>query len=427
MPMRPRHALLSYAAAALLSGACSSHERPTSQEGRTAHQEAGLGTTAAAASAKQPRRSPVIHQVAALALPPAPSGAAGFVPRRYVAGDGAVAVELPAPFPGSIALVTADQRVATLAGQLAADAPLRFTSEAGELKAESFDGKLVYRAAERVTSAGAWTAAAGPTSGCCGWWEHTLWRADARQPGAGLLRAVTAPGLDWSVVDFHDAGASSTKPRWRLSLTSAGGKTASAGGKTAVVAAAVAPGANRAALVVADKTGAAAVQGLDAADGKVRWTTALTTPAAQWRKAGGQLAYSEDGAHLAVLVESPERCETCSAIELLDAASGEPRRRIELAAVVSPQHSRLGFTGGAVWLFEHVPARANEQAARPRRSQYEAYDLASGARRPAPSADWSFEQGKVWGLSPAVGAPGVVALGWRDDGKLLWLRADAAP
>lgn len=419
--MKTLPALCCSVAASLLACASPPRDHGPATERLAVRHEVNLATAAvarpkmSATPAKNPtRRSPVLQKVAAIQLPPAATGEVRYVPRRYAVGpDEAVAVELPGGFPGSIARISADGQLTTETGLLAADGALRFRGEGGRVIAESFDGKVAYQAVERVAAAAPWSDNSA-SSGCCGWWEHTLWRTDAKQLGAGLLRVVAPPGRGWSVIDLQLPGSS--EPRWRERLTD---------GKSGAVAARMAPGAKQVALVLADKSGAAVLQARDASNGAVRWTAPLTTAPSEWRSGKGELAYSADGAQLAVLVESPKRCESCSAIELFDAANGKPLRRLELTEVVSPEHSRLGFSDGAVWMFEHVPAASSDLSARPARTHYEAFDLAKGTRRPTPTATWPLD--KLWALAPQANGHGVLALGWRASGELLWLKADSTP
>lgn len=360
------------------------------------------------------QRSAVPHKVSLIEVPSS-LRTSEYTPDRYAVGaDDTVALQLPGAVPGQILRVAQDGQTSLAAGLLAADAPLRFTTEAGSMKAQSFDGKVVYAAVERVTAAGPWSAAS-PAATCCGWWENTLWRVDAAHLAAGLLRAVTPATRNWSVIDFHQPGSS--EPRWRVSLTE---------GKNGVVAAEVAPAAERIALILADSTGAAELQARRASDGQIIWSTAMESPAAQWREGHGLLAYSQDGQRLAVLVESRQRCETCLGIEIFDAGNGTLVRRIELTEVLSPRYSRLGLSDGTVWVFEHIALRKGERSTRPARCQYLAYDLATGQPRSAPSADWRFSSCQLWGLAPHPSRRGVVALGWQD-GKMIWIQADTTP
>lgn len=343
-----------------------------------------------------------------------PTPPADRAPLRFVVGADTLALQLPAPGAGLLLQVSSDGRTSSAAGLLAADAPLAFVAAAGVVTASSLDGNVVYTAVERVTGPGPWTAAPAG-AGCCGFAEHTLWRADPGKLEAGLLRVVAPPSGAWTVLDFHAPGAS--EPRWRVSLTE---------GKRFAVAAAVAPGAAQVLVVVADAQGAAELQARASADGKVLWTAPLEGAAAEWRAGAGRLAVSRDGARAAVLVESRQRCATCVAIQLVDARGGALQRRLELEPVVAPRFSSLGLGDHEVWLFEHVPPKTSDLSTRPERCTYLAYDLAKGTRRAAPASDWHLSDCTLWGLAQHPTRAGVVGLSWRGS-KVGWLSSDAAP
>lgn len=350
------------------------------------------------------------HLVTELELPMAP---ADRLPLAFAVGaDDTLALQIPGA--GLILRASSDGRTSTVAGLLAADVPLVFAAAAEEVAATSFDGKVSYSAVERVTAPGPWTSAPAGT-GCCGFAEHTLWRADPGKLEAGLLRVVAPPSGAWSVLDFHLPGTS--EPRWRVSLTE---------GKRFAVAAAMAPGAAHVLVVAADAQGAAELQARASADGKLLWTTQLEGAAADWRAGAGRLAISRDGARAAVLVESRQRCATCVAIQLIDARRGTLERRLELESPVAPRFSTLGVSDREVWLFEHVPPKTSDLSSRPERCTYVAFDAARGTRRPAPASDWHLGDCTLWALAQHPTRAGVVGLSWRG-GKLGWLSADAAP
>jgi hypothetical protein len=338
---------------------------------------------------------------------------------RPVAGtDGTVSVPLPGPFPGRIAhAAQADAAAGIVEGMLASDAPLRFLRVNGAMRAESFDGSVVYEAHERVTEAAPW-AAAPAGQGCCGWWENTLWRAAPGAVQAGLLRAVTPPTRTWSVLDWHKPGQ--IEPAWRLPLTE---------GHVAVVAAAVSPRADQIVVVLADAGGKAIVRALAAADGHTLWTTSLDRPAAGWRGPEGRLAYSFDGARVAVVVQDPARCESCSAIAVFEGQTGKHVRTVSIEATLSPEFSTLGINGNSVWIFEHVTPRDTDMSRRPERCQYEAHDLSTGARRSIEQTapEWGLQACTTWALMPRFGKDGVVGLSLSEPGKLTVLTANEAP
>jgi hypothetical protein len=252
-------------------------------------------------------------------------------------------------------MVAADGRVTVAEGRLVADAPLRFVRDADRMRAVAFDGGTTYAAIERVTFAVPWSAT-GAGSGCCAWWEHTLWRAAPGALDAGLLRAVTPPNQAWSVIDLHQPGA--IEPRWRVLLTQ---------GQGAVVAAAVSPRADRLVLVVATSDGAASVQARRVTDGGITWSADLGSPASEWRRGDGRIAYRRDGARIAVLVQDPGRCESCTAIEVFDTVRGDRLQRVGLETIFAPRFTTIGLTDDTVWVFEHVPPSSTDLATRPQR------------------------------------------------------------
>ena len=331
--------------------------------------------------------------------------------------DGTVSVQLPGPFPGRIAHLDAGGEVRVVEGTLAADAPLRFLREDGKMRAVSFDESVAYEAHERVVAAAPWSAEPAG-GGCCGWWENTLWRAAPGKLNAGLLRAVTPPLRDWSVLDWHLP--SRLEPAWRIQLTE---------GATGVVAAAVSPEADQLVVVLSDASGASSLRALATRDGQTAWTAALDGPAAEWRRGGGRLSYSADGARVAVLVEDRARCESCTALEVFDTRAGERLHRVSLQAVVAPRFTSIGLTGDAAWAFEHVPPKRTDMSTRPERCQYEVHDLAKGTRRTLDqtAAAWGMKSCTTWALLPRFGQAGVVGLGTSTAGKLVVLAADHAP
>jgi hypothetical protein len=333
---------------------------------------------------------------------------------RVIGTDGTASLELPGPAPGKVVHVAADGKLTVVEGRLVADAPLRFVRDADRLRAVSFDGRTTYTALERVTAAVPWSATAA-SAGCCAWWEHTLWRAAPGALDAGLLRAVTPPDQAWSVIDFHQPGT--MEPRWRVLLTK---------DKGAVVAAAVSPRADQLVVVVAKPDGAASVQARNVTDGEITWSADLGSPASEWRRGDGRIAYRRDGARIAVLVEDPKRCESCTAIEVFDAARGDRLQRAALETIVAPRFATLGLTGDTAWVFEYVPGSSTDLATRPKRCQYEAHDLGGHQRRAQPPAGWGLGDCTVWAMAPRIDGPGVVVLAQRGHG-LLWLTADAAP
>jgi len=338
-----------------------------------------------------------------------------FVPGARVTGtDPTASLQLPGPFPGKIVYIGAAGGWRAVEGRLVADAPLRFVRDPGGMRALALEGGTGYAAIERVSAAGPWSATA-PATGCCGWWEHTLWRAAPGALDRGLLRAVTPPSQAWSVLDWHLPDA--IEPRWRVALT---------GGDGAVVAAAVSPRADQLVTVVAAAGGAAQLQARRIDDGAVVWSAELGGPAADWRRGDARVAYRRDGGRLAVLVEDPAHCEACTAIEVYDAARGERLNRFALETVISPQFSSIGLDGDTAWVFEHVTRSTSELSDRPQRSRYEAHDAAGRVRRADPGADWGLDGCTVWALAPRFDGPGVIALAQRGS-QLVWLGADEAP
>jgi hypothetical protein len=277
-----------------------------------------------------------------------------------------------------------------------------------------------YTAVERVTAAAPWSATAPATTGCCGWWENTLWRTARGAPG--LLRAVTPPSQAWSVVDWYRPDA--IEPVWRAVLTGTGTGTG-AGGDGAVVGAAVSPRGDQLALAIARANGAARLELRRLADGAVAGSVDLASPVAEWRRGDARVVYRADGARIAVLVEDPARCESCTAIDVFDAARGARLHRFAVEAIVAPRFSTIGLAGDTAWLFEYIPHLSNEAAARSERSHYEAHDGAGRVRRADPSADWGVGA-TVWALAPRFDGAGVVALARRGD-HLLWLASDQLP
>jgi hypothetical protein len=340
-------------------------------------------------------------------------------PRPPVAGtDGTVSVQVPGRFPGRIVHGNpgAGGAAVVVEGILASDAPLRFLRAGDIMRAESFDGSVVYEAHERVTSAAPWSPER-VTQGCCAWWERTLWRAAPGALQAGLLRAVRSPRGDWSVIDWHQP--SSIEPAWRLQITE---------GHTGVVAAAVSPRADQIVVVLSDPSGKAIVRALAPADGRTLWTTSLDTPAADWRGPDGRMVYSFDGARIAVLVDEPARCESCNAIAVFESQTGKHVRTVPVKAVVAPEFSALGITGNTAWIFEHVLPKDTDMSTRPERCQYEAHDLATGAQRTIEQAasEWGLASCSTFALLPRFGKDGVVGLSI-SGAELSVLTADEAP
>lgn len=382
---------------------------PSAREHRSLNKD-GSGQTETV-----PRKALVLRPVRTLDVDLEQLAGAVFTPGARVIGtDGTASFALPGPFPGKVAHVAADGKVTVTEGRLVADAPLRFVRDADRMRAVAFDGGTTYAAIERVTAAVPWSAT-GASSGCCAWWEHTLWRAAPGALDAGLLRAVTPPNQAWSVIDLHQPGA--IEPRWRVLLTQ---------GQGAVVAAAVSPRADQLVLVVATPDGAASVQARRVTDGGITWSADLGSPASEWRRGDGRIAYRRDGARIAVLVQDPGRCESCTAIEVFDTVRGDRLQRVGLETIFAPRFTTIGLTDDTVWVFEHVPPSSTDLATRPQRCQYEARDLEGHTRRAKPPADWGLSDCTVWAMAPRYDGAGVTMLGQRDH-RLLWLTADAAP
>lgn len=339
--------------------------------------------------------------------------------RAPVAGtDGTISVQVPGRFPGRIVHGNpgAGGAAVVVDGILASDAPLRFLRAGDIMRAESFDGAIVYEAVERVTKAAPWSAER-VAQGCCGWWEKTLWRAAPGALQAGLLRAVRSPRGDWSVIDWHQP--SSIEPAWRLPLTE---------GHAGVVAAAVSPRADQILVVLADASGKAIVRALAPGDGQTVWTTNLETPAADWRGAEGHLVYSFDGARFAVLVQDPARCESCNAIAVFESQTGKHIRTMPLKENLATRFATLGLTGNTAWIFVHVLPKDTDMSKRPERCDYEAHDLATGAVRTIEqtAAEWGLASCSTFALLPRFGKDGVVGLSLSGAG-LSVLTADEAP
>jgi hypothetical protein len=330
-------------------------------------------------------------------------------------GDGTVSVQVPGRFPGRIVHgdFTAGDEASVVEGILASDAPLRFLKVNEAVRAESFDGSLVYEFPEHVTV----NPPMSPDQRCCGWLERTLWRAAPGAPSAGLLRALTAPAGHWSVLDWYAPGK--IEPTWRLQLTE---------GYTIVVAAAVSPRADQILVVLADAKGSSVARALAPGDGHTLWTTNLATPAADW-SAEGHLVYSFDGARFAVLVQDPARCESCSAIAVFESQTGKHIRTVPLAQNLATRFATLGLTGNTVWIFEHVLPKDTDMSTRPERCQYEAHDLGTGAHRSIEqtSSEWGLAGCSTFALMPRFGKDGVVGLSLSEPGKLTVLTANEAP
>jgi hypothetical protein len=372
-----------------------------------------------ASAPSQTKQAPVPPTIHSLAVDFDKLSEVRLSPELPVAGtDGTVSVQLPGGFPGRIAhAAQAAGTASVVEGMLASDAPLRFLRVDGIMRAESFDGSVVYEAHERITEAAPWSPdRAG--QGCCGWWESTLWRAAPGAVGAGLLRAVTPPLRTWSVLDWYLPGK--IEPAWRLQLTE---------GHNGVVAAAVSPGADQIVVVLADAGGKAIVRALATGDGHTLWTTSLDTPAAGWRGPEGRMAYSFDGARFAVVTQDPARCEACSAISVFESRTGKHVRTVAIETILSPELSTLGIHGNTVWIFEHVTPKDTDMSTRPERCQYEAHDLSTGARRTIEQTapEWGLEACTTWALRPRFGKDGVVGLSLSEPGKLTVLTADEAP
>lgn len=340
--------------------------------------------------------------------------------RPPVAGtDSTVSVQVPGLFPGRIvhADLAAGGPAQVVEGILASDAPLRFVRADGSMRAESFDGSLVYQAHERIPAAAPWSPER-VEQGCCGWWERTLWRAAPGAPGAGLLRAVSPPLGHWSVIDWYLPGI--LEPAWRLQITEK---------HTIMVAAAVSPRADQIVVVLADKSGKAIARALAPQDGRTLWTTELERPAAEWRRDQGRMVYSFDGTRFAVVVQDLARCEACSAIAVFDSRTGKHIRTVSIKTILSPESSSLGINGNSVWIFEHVLPKEGHRANRPERCQYEIHDLSTGARRSIDktAASWGLEHCRTWALLPRFGKDGVVGLDVPAPTLIDVLVADDAP
>jgi hypothetical protein len=337
--------------------------------------------------------------------------------RSPVAGtDATVSVQMPGRFPGRVVHgdLAAGGEASVVEGILASDAPLRFLQVNDTVRAESFDGSVVYEAPQHVTV----DPPMSPDLGCCDWQEGTLWRAAPGKPNGGLLRTVTPPVRIWSVLDWYVPGT--IKPVWRLQLTE---------GHTGVVAAAVSPRADQIVVVLADRSGKAIVRALAPTDGHTLWTTNLDAPAAQWRGPEGRMAYSFDGARFAVLMEEPARCESCNAIAVFESQTGKHIRTVPVKAILSPEFSTLGINGNTAWIFEHVLPKDTDMSKRPERCQYEAHDLSTGAHRTIEQTgpEWGLASCSTFALLPRFGKDGVVGLGLSGSGTLSVLAADEAP
>lgn len=349
-----------------------------------------------------------------------------FTPYGYVIGtDDTVSIQTSPGFPGNIVHRDVLGEVSAAEGLLSADAPLRFVRQDGQMLAESLspsdggdaDAPLRFVAHERVTEAAPWREEAAST-GCCAWWQHTLWRAAPGALEAGLLRAVTPPTRAWSVLDWHRPGA--VEPVWRVLLTE---------GARGVVAARVTPDAKAVIAIVADAEGKSSALALATADGAELWRADLEGAAAEWRTGQGRLVVSADSARFAVLMENPSRCETCSRIDVFDAGNGERAHSVALSEIVAPRFSTLGLSGDVVWLFEHVTAKNSDMSTRPERYQYVAHTLGrDGSRdRTQTAPAWGLSSGATWALAPRFDAEGAVALTSPSSGGVEILRATEAP
>jgi hypothetical protein len=370
-----------------------------------------------ASAPSQTKQAPVPPTIHSLAVDFDNLSEVRLSPELPVAGtNDTISVQLPGGFPGRIAhaALAAGGQASVVEGILASDAPLRFLRVSDIVRAESFDGSIVYEAPESVTV----TPPASPDQRCCTWQEGTRWRAAPGAAGAGLLRAVTPPLGHWSVIDWYLPG--NIEPAWRLQITE---------GFTSVIAAAVSPRADQIVVVLADTQGASIVRALATGDGHTLWTTSLDTPAADWRGNEGHVVYSFDGARFAVIVQDPSHCESCSAIAVFESRTGKHARTVPLKDPLATHFASLGFAGNAVWIFVHVPPKQTDMSRRPESCWYEYHDLSTGAHRTLEQTapEWGLAACATWALMPRFGKDGVVGLALSEPGKLTVLTADEAP
>ncbi len=328
---------------------------------------------------------------------------------------GAVAVQLPGGgVPGHIFHIDKMGVPEVAEGYLVADALLRFhTVEANTVRADSLDGSLYYLAPELIGS----DAKESTDRGDYSWSENTLWRVAPGKLEAGLLRTVSGPARTWGALHWYKP--EQRDPVWVVSL----------GKGTGVAAAVVAPNAKQFLVLLRDTSRKETVQARNTDDGSVIWQHDLD-PGLDGASGGhGRIVYSVDGERFALLLQDPDRCETCSKISVYESRAGKPLRVVPIPSLVSPEFSWLGVTDGLVWLFEHVPAKDTDMSMRPERCQYFVYDLATGKRvrgledtHPA----WGISDCTAIALVPRYDAPGVIA--FRELGNQLQIQvADTAP
>jgi hypothetical protein len=234
---------------------------------------------------------------------------------------------------------------------------------------------VIYLAPLRVTAADAGiTAGQASQSRCCGWWEHTLWRAASQHPERGLVRATVAPLGTWSVLDFYEPGRE--PPRWRVAVRS--------GEQPSTVAdVALSPQGERVFVQFTDGGESAQLVAFDSGSGAELWR-ARTGATVRY---AGALVVSHNGSQVVTIVSNPGRCETCEKIEIHDAATGRMVREVPLdgADLLSRRGTRgsekiLGISDDRLW-FRGIARSGGADSMKARACTYESWSLSDGRRQ----------------------------------------------
>lgn len=291
-----------------------------------------------------------------------------------------VAVTLSAPPAGEVAVLGADDVLATRSDQILVDRqPLLLRREGDALVLESLaDPSQIVRAERCLSGPDLPAGAVGVDGGFCveAGTHRTRWSAAPLLPAAGVLRSLRPNADGWSALAMYRPGE--TGARWRRVVQT---------GASSLVASALTLRGELALGALVDPQGQGALVAWDAENGAERWRVPLPAPVRQWRAREGVILLHPDGARVALVLDGapPQLWE-------VDLADGHTRRTVALDEALLPTEGDMGLVGETLWTWQYRPARHGDMSRSDEGCTYAAWDLSRGRLIDA----WSRVYGRWW-------------------------------
>jgi len=255
---------------------------------------------------------------------------------------------------------------------------LGFDDEVGDdVKVEDLTTGAKFTPPRRLTAIDAGITD-GPAlkSGCCGWWEHTIWRVPAQETDRVLVRAAVAKLGTWTVLDAYVPGQAA--PQWRIKLRDADGPAR-------VADAQLTPRGDQLLVQLTDHNEHAQLVAYAMETGTELWRVRT----ADTRHGSGALVVTDDGLQVITVLANPRACETCEKLEVHDVATGRLLRNVPLRGetILGRYGKRgyelmLGVSGNRLWL--RAAARGGDShSMRVAACTYDSWDLHDGSSHEA--------------------------------------------